>query len=277
MGDRLSSDEHRNILAVCTRDVMKSVLSLSMESVCGPALAAAAVAAAATPIICDWPTPPHASPSFNHGVNAESMQWLCWAPSELLLPSPLLPLAYVEVAAACMDTAAEAMAPHPPSLLAGVAGVLARQDGIAATAVGGHAEGACTQTLPPRLLAFPLFSRLVGRIARCLRLPAGHALLLGARGTGRRTAARAAAFALRCTLFEVCATQTPVYGSDQWRADLRKAVSAAAASPAPVVLLVDAGLLEAVPGALADVSLLVSSGEEEEGVCVCVRAPSISC
>eukprot|EP00698_Gefionella_okellyi_P021809 TRINITY_DN713_c0_g3_i1.p1 TRINITY_DN713_c0_g3~~TRINITY_DN713_c0_g3_i1.p1 ORF type:complete len:2250 (-),score=595.98 TRINITY_DN713_c0_g3_i1:82-5835(-) len=96
------------------------------------------------------------------------------------------------------------------------------------------------------------------RMCRILRLPRGHALLVGLGGSGRRSLARLATSAADCELFQIEPSQA--YGRNEWREDLKLLLKKAATGERPVVfLLSDAQIKDDYM--LEDVNNLLNSGE----------------
>ncbi|CBZ56170.1 Dynein heavy chain 1, axonemal, related [Neospora caninum Liverpool] len=69
------------------------------------------------------------------------------------------------------------------------------------------------------LVAFFDACEHVSRICRILRQPAGHALLLGVRGSGRQSLSRLASFIMDCDSVQIEVVKG--YGMNEWRDDLR--------------------------------------------------------
>lgn len=90
-------------------------------------------------------------------------------------------------------------------------------------------------TSPMRLVMFLDAAEHVARVARVLRTPLGHALLLGVGGSGRRSLARLAAHVEEYETREIEITKS--YGPVDWKDDLRAALKSAGAAGKDVALI----------------------------------------
>ena len=90
-------------------------------------------------------------------------------------------------------------------------------------------------TSPMRLVTFLDAAEHVARVARVLRTPLGHALLLGVGGSGRRSLARLAAHVEEYETREIEITKS--YGPVDWKDDLRAALKSAGAAGKDVALI----------------------------------------
>eukprot|EP00736_Rhodelphis_marinus_P008343 Rmarinus@m.28773 len=72
------------------------------------------------------------------------------------------------------------------------------------------------------LMIFPYFAERVASISRICRQAVGHTLLVGVGGSGRKSAARLAAFASQAELTEIEFGEG--YGREEWEEDFRKAL-----------------------------------------------------
>lgn len=90
-------------------------------------------------------------------------------------------------------------------------------------------------TSPMRLVTFLDAAEHVARVARVLRTPLGHALLLGVGGSGRRSLARLAAHVEEYETREIEITKS--YGAVDWKDDLRAALKSAGAAGKDVALI----------------------------------------
>ncbi|KAK7808150.1 hypothetical protein U0070_024839, partial [Myodes glareolus] len=81
------------------------------------------------------------------------------------------------------------------------------------------------------------------RISRILRIPQGHALLVGVGGTGKQSLSRLAAYLCGMEVFQI--TLTEGYGTQELRVDLANLYIRAGAKNMPTVfLLTDAHVLD---------------------------------
>lgn len=86
-----------------------------------------------------------------------------------------------------------------------------------------------------RLVTFLDAAEHVARVARVLRTPLGHALLLGVGGSGRRSLARLAAHVEEYETREIEITKS--YGLVDWKDDLRAALKSAGAAGKDVAFI----------------------------------------
>lgn len=79
---------------------------------------------------------------------------------------------------------------------------------------------------------FLYYMEHVSRVARVLKMPGGHALLVGVGGSGRRSAATLASFICECTPASVELSKS--YGVNEWRDDLKRILKDAGTGAVPV-------------------------------------------
>jgi len=112
-----------------------------------------------------------------------------------------------------------------------------------------------------RPLSIVLFDYALGhllRICRILKMPHGHAFLIGLEGTGRQSLTRLATSLCDHTLADIGAPRN--YTEDQWREDLRSAlVKAGQDGQTSVLLLPDAKIKGSYM--LDDMNNLLNSGD----------------
>lgn len=111
---------------------------------------------------------------------------------------------------------------------------------------------------PMRLVMFKYAVEHLSRIARILKMPGGHALLVGVGGSGKRSLTTLAAYAMDLEVFTVEITKT--YNIDAWKADLKSLLrKTGGAGKRVVFLLSDTQLKEET--FLEDINSLLNIGE----------------
>eukprot|EP00668_Euglena_longa_P039207 GGOE01050460.1.p1 GENE.GGOE01050460.1~~GGOE01050460.1.p1 ORF type:complete len:2722 (-),score=1086.70 GGOE01050460.1:98-8140(-) len=108
------------------------------------------------------------------------------------------------------------------------------------------------------LVVFNYVLEHVSRISRVIKLPYGHALLVGVGGSGRQSATRLAAYIADYRIFSVQLTKT--YGRESWRDDMRALLKTTGLQGQPTVFLfTDATCKE--EAFLEDVTSILNTGE----------------
>ena len=108
------------------------------------------------------------------------------------------------------------------------------------------------------LVVFNYVVEHVSRISRIIKLPYGHALLVGVGGSGRQSATRLAAYVADFKVFQVQLTKT--YGREAWRDDMRALLKSAGLQGSPMVFLFTDGQCKE-EAFIEDITSILNTGE----------------
>ncbi|PNH03664.1 Dynein heavy chain 7, axonemal [Tetrabaena socialis] len=120
------------------------------------------------------------------------------------------------------------------------------------------ADNNATSKRPMNLAVFLYAVEHISRIARVLKQPGGHMLLVGVGGSGRQSLARLSAFICGMDAFQIEISKS--YSAAEWREDLKRFVRIAGGDNKPVVFLFSDTQIKA-ESFVEDVNNLLNSGE----------------
>jgi len=111
---------------------------------------------------------------------------------------------------------------------------------------------------PMDLVPFLFFLEHVSRIARVLKMPGGHSLLVGVGGSGRQCATRLATFMAGYKLLTIELSKS--YGTEEWQEDMKRIMKESGTGPSPCVLLFNDTQIK-WQGMVEDINNVLNSGE----------------
>ncbi|XP_018409373.1 PREDICTED: dynein heavy chain 3, axonemal-like [Nanorana parkeri] len=120
-----------------------------------------------------------------------------------------------------------------------------------------HQYNASSKT-PMNLVMFHFATEHISRISRVLKLPCGHALLIGIGGTGRQSVTKLAAFMADIELHQFSIQKS--YTVSEWRDDLKKVLRAAGQNGTPTVFLFAEHQIKD-ESFLEDINMILSTGD----------------
>ncbi|KAA0158934.1 hypothetical protein FNF31_05104 [Cafeteria roenbergensis] len=111
---------------------------------------------------------------------------------------------------------------------------------------------------PMDLVPFLFFLEHVSRIARVLKMPGGHSLLVGVGGSGRQCATKLATFMAGYKLIQIELSKS--FGIPEWQDELKRIMREAGTGPQPVVFFFPDTQIK-WQGMVEDINSILNSGE----------------